>query len=228
MGARASVPALTITAGGLLMKLVLPAISVTLAVSASGCANLERSRDLANPKVPPTVTGMQVCSNCHGVDGNSVSPNFPRLANQPKEYLANELRNFKTHNRSNLMDADYMWGMSKNLTPEQIDGLAEYFSKQTAKPIPARDAQRAELGRKIFEQGIPEKKVPPCEACHGPRAQGFGSMPRLASQHMAYLVREMHEFKETEGRAGTPMTSITHLLDPRDMETVAIYLQGLP
>ena len=57
----------------------------------SGCSNLERSRDLANPAVAPAVTAVQVCSICHGIDGNSVSPNFPRLAAQPAGYLVAQL-----------------------------------------------------------------------------------------------------------------------------------------
>ena len=59
------------------MNKTLLALAAGLAVIGSGCSNLERSRDLANPNVPPAVTAVQVCSICHGIDGNSVSPNFP-------------------------------------------------------------------------------------------------------------------------------------------------------
>ncbi len=65
------------------MKKILVTLAVELAAASSGCSNLERSRDLANPNVPATVTAVQVCSTCHGVDGNSISPNFPRIAGQP-------------------------------------------------------------------------------------------------------------------------------------------------
>ena len=50
----------------------LPALAILATLG--GCSNLERSRDLSNPMVSPAVTAVQVCSNCHGVDGNSISP----------------------------------------------------------------------------------------------------------------------------------------------------------
>ena len=173
---------------------------------------------------------MQVCSNCHGIDGNSISPNFPRLAGQPKEYLVNELNNFRIHHRSDQSAVDYMWGLTGSFTPEQIAGLADYFSGHVAKPIPfaERDAQRAERGRQIYEQGIPERETPPCGACHGPQGQGLQAIPRLASQHADYAVKSSAEFKDTEGRPGTPMKQITHQMSPDDMYDVAIYLQALP
>src|ERR1035437_8895695 len=96
----------------------LPVLAVLAAVS--GCSNLERSRDLANPAVPPAVTAVQVCSNCHGVDGNSVSPNFPRLAAQQTAYFVSQLENFRSHGRSDPAGFEYMWGLSHNLTDDQI------------------------------------------------------------------------------------------------------------
>jgi cytochrome c553 len=212
------------------MKPILVAISVAMATVGSGCTNLQRSRDLANPKVPPKVTAMQVCSNCHGIDGNSISPNFPRLAGQTKPYLINELNGFHVRHRSDQAGMDYMWGMARSLTPEQIDGLADYFSGQTARPIPVRgkDAQRAELGRLIYEKGIPEEETPACGICHGPQGQGLQAIPRVASQHREYLFKELYEFKELNGRPGTPMTPITHNMSLDDMHAVAIYLEALP
>ena len=73
---------------------------IAAAMSIAGCANPERSRDLANPAIDPAVTAKQVCSVCHGVTGNSVSPNFPRLAGQSADYLEAQLKNFRSHQRS--------------------------------------------------------------------------------------------------------------------------------
>ncbi|MGZ3158772.1 MAG: c-type cytochrome [Burkholderiaceae bacterium] len=71
-----------------------------LALLVAGCSNVERSRDLANPNVPPAVTAVQVCSACHGNDGNSTSPNFPKLAGQQSEYFIKQMKEFRSHNRS--------------------------------------------------------------------------------------------------------------------------------
>ena len=58
-------------------RFVLPLIACSLLVA---CANPERSRDLANPAIAAVTIAQQVCSDCHGVTGNAVSPNFPNLA----------------------------------------------------------------------------------------------------------------------------------------------------
>jgi cytochrome c553 len=193
-----------------------------------GCTNLERSRDLANPAVPAKVTAMQVCSICHGIDGNSVSPNFPRLAAQQSAYLVAQLENFRSHHRSDPPGFQYMWGISQHLTDEQFAGLAEYFSSQKARPNTQLDPALMAAGKDIFENGVPSKEVLPCEACHGEKAQGLATFPRLANQHQDYLVKQLHVFQETEGRPGTPMKQITHLLSNQEMNAVAAYLQAFP
>ena len=196
--------------------------------TASGCANLERSRDLANPKVPPAVTAVQVCSVCHGVDGNSASPIFPRLAGQMPGYIASQLEGFRNHSRSNPAAYQYMWGISRHLTDEQIQGLAEYFAKQTPQANAQGDAQLAAAGKVIFDNGIPDRGTPPCMACHGAKGEGMATFPRLANQHQDYLVKQLHVFKETEQRPGTPMKEVSQPLTHQEMQAVAAYLQGMP
>ena len=172
--------------------------ALAILTSAGGCANVERSRDLSNPNVPPAVTATQVCSNCHGVDGNSVSPNFPRLAGQNPGYLATQLENFRSHQRSDPPGFEYMWGISHHLSDDQIKGLAEYFAKQVPQVNAPVDARLMAAGKAIFENGVSDKEVAPCMACHGPQAQGIASFPRLAGQHQDYLVKQLHVFQETE------------------------------
>lgn len=204
-------------------------LALALATIGAACTNLERSRDLANPNVSPAVTAVQVCSNCHGVDGNSVSPNFPRLAGQQQAYIVTQLENFRSHQRSDPPGFEYMWGISHSLTDAQIKGLADYFSKQVPLPNDAKvDAQQVAAGKVIFENGVPAKEAPPCIACHGAKAEGLATFPRLANQHQDYLVKQLHVFQETEGRPGTPMKQVTHLLTPQEMEDVAAYLQAFP
>jgi cytochrome c553 len=210
------------------MKKTILSLAVALAALGSGCSNLERSRDLANPNVPPAVTAAQVCSNCHGLDGNSVSPNFPRLAGQQEAYIVAQLENFRSHHRSDPPGFEYMWGISGKLSDDQIKGLADYFSKQVPSPNASIDAAQITAGREIFEKGIPAKETAPCFVCHGPTGEGMASFPRLANQHQDYLVKQLHVFQETEGRPGTPMKQITHLLTHEEMEAVAGFLQAFP
>jgi cytochrome c553 len=210
------------------VKTITAASASALAFAVVGCTNLERSRDLSNPNVRPEVTAAQVCSNCHGVDGNSVSPNFPRLAGQRAGYLVSQLQNFRNHHRSDPEGFEYMWGISHKLGDDQIKGLADYFAKQVPRPLGAVDAQRMKAGKDIYEKGVLSKESPPCISCHGQKAEGIASFPRLAWQHQDYLVKQLQVFRETEGRPGTPMKQVTHLLSNQEIKAVAGYLQAFP
>ncbi len=204
-------------------------LATMVVVLANGCTNVERSRSLADPAVRPAVTAMQVCATCHGVDGNAVSPNFPRLAGQPAGYLSAQLQNFRSHQRSDPEGFFYMYGMTRKLTDEQIKGLSEYFSTQVPTPNEGTaDAQKIAQGREIYQKGIPAKEVAACMACHGAKGEGIASFPRLAYQHQSYLVAQLHVFQDTEGRPDTPMKQVTHLLSPQEMQAVAAFLQAFP
>jgi len=206
-----------------------PILIAMTAIVAAGCATPDRSRNLNSPAVSASTVAQQVCSNCHGIDGNSVSPNFPRLAAQTGPYLIEQLREFRAHDRSDPAGFEYMWGLSRHLTDAQIDGLATYFSSQAATGnAPAKDEALAEAGKAIFENGKPERNLLACKTCHGDRAQGNAAIPRLAGQHSDYLVKQLYVFQRTEQRPeGAVMKAITHLMDPTDMDAVAAYLQGL-
>ena len=203
------------------------AAGIVLAALA-GCSTLERSRDIGNPAVRGDTLAVQVCSNCHGVDGNSTSPNFPRLAGQPEAYVALQLKSFRAHDRRDPAGYEYMWGLSRKLTDAQIDGIAAYFHAQAPRPNPAGAGRAAADGRTIFENGLPEQRVPACAGCHGAGAEGRDQFPRLAGQHADYLVKQLVLFQRTETRpAGAAMKEVTHDLQRSQMAAVADYLQGL-
>lgn len=203
---------------------------LALATLGAACTNLERSRDLGNPKVPAETLAAQVCSNCHGLDGNSISPNFPHLAGMPEAYLEKQLKAFKGHNRLDPAGFEYMWGLSRFLSDEQIRGLAAYYAKQQAvSPGPSGNHQLVAEGQRIFEQGLPEKSIPPCGACHGESGQGNGDFPRLAFQHEDYLFKQLTVFQRTDERPeGAVMKTIAHGLEPSNMKAVAAFLQEFP
>lgn len=67
-----------------------------------------------------------VCAACHGPDGNSTAPNFPRLAGQHEDYLKIALHRYKTKERVNAI----MNGQAASLTDKEIADLAAYFASQ--------------------------------------------------------------------------------------------------
>lgn len=206
-------------------------LAVLIAASAlsSACADLSRSRDLGNPKVPPVTLAEQVCSNCHGLTGNSISPNFPNLAGQVEAYSIAQLKEFKSHGRQDPAGFEYMWGLSRSLTDEQINGLAAYYAAQ--KPALQRTegpADRLAAGRTIFENGMSAKEVPACVGCHGAQGEGMATFPRIAGQHADYLVKQLVVFQRTDERPeGSIMKTVAHALSRQDIEDVAAYAQTL-
>jgi len=194
------------------------------------CSPIERSRDLANPKVPAATLAEQVCSNCHGQGGHAVSPNFPNLAGQTAPYLAAQLSQFKRHSRQDPAGYEYMWGLSRSLSDGQIQGLADYYAEQQPQAQPLEgDASRLQAGKLVFDNGVPGKNIPACAACHGAQAQGQAAMPRLAGQHADYLIKQLMVFQRSDDRPeGSIMKTVAHDLTPENILDVTSYLQSLP
>lgn len=202
---------------------------LSLAAVVASCTNLSRSRDIGNPDVSGQTLAQQVCSNCHGVTGVSISPNAPNLAGQQEKYLVGQLKEFRSHDRRDPAGFEYMWGIARTLTDRQIDELAKYFSAQ---PMPAQSVERAPAmvtaGRSIFVQGISVQGVPPCGSCHGESGSGRENFPRLAGQHADYVVKQLTVFQRTDERpAGSVMKTVAHKLTNADIDNVAAFVQTL-
>jgi len=211
------------------MKTTTLGLLVAVASMTVGCANEERSRDLGNPKVSATTLAQQVCSNCHGITGNAVSPNFPNLAGQIEPYVIAQLNAFKSHGRSDPAGFEYMWGLSRSLTEDQIKGLAAYYASQTPvrQPIES-DPLPIEAGKAIFEHGVSAESVPACSSCHGEQGQGIGIFPRLAGQHADYVMKQLAVFQRTDERpAGSLMKTVAHGLTQQNIDDVAAYVQTI-
>jgi cytochrome c553 len=197
---------------------------------AGGCANLTRSRDTANPEVSGPTLAMQVCSNCHGPTGNSVSPNFPNLAAQQEAYIVSQLQAFRGHSRIDPKGFEYMWGLSHNLTDKQIQELATHFANQKLEPQRIEGKpERIAAGKTVFTDGVPGKSIPACASCHGPDGMGNAAFPRIAGQHADYLVKQLTVFKRTNERpGGIVMQNVAHELTKENIENVSAYLQAMP
>ncbi|HET8694507.1 MAG TPA: c-type cytochrome [Aquabacterium sp.] len=202
---------------------------ILLLGSLAACSNLDRSRDLANPDVSGRTLAQQVCSNCHGVTGASVSPNFPQLAGQQAGYLEAQLKGFRSHQRHDPAGFQYMWGLSRSLTDRQITELANYYAGQTPMSHPSEGTQEdIQAGQKIFQSGAADHQVAACFACHGDHAQGNGTIPRLAGQHADYVIKQLKVFQRGDERPeGAIMTTVSHNLSDGDIRHVAAYVASL-
>ena len=78
-----------------------------------------------DPAQTPAVV-KQTCASCHGIDGNSTGPAFPKLAAQVPQYLRKQLADFKSGARKNPI----MSGMAAGLSSREMDAVAAYFGAQ--------------------------------------------------------------------------------------------------
>ncbi|MGB0750519.1 MAG: c-type cytochrome [Gammaproteobacteria bacterium] len=67
-----------------------------------------------------------VCMGCHGPDGNSTNPIWPKLAGQHAAYLVKTLKDFKSGARKDPS----MNAMVAPLTDEDIENIAAYYASQ--------------------------------------------------------------------------------------------------
>ena len=203
--------------------------ALAMAAVVAGCASPDRSRDLGNPQISAVTLAQQVCSNCHGLTGNAVSPNFPNLAGQTRAYIIAQLNGFKKHDRRDPAGFEYMWGLSRSLTDAQIEGLASYYASQRPMHQPVEGASaRVAAGKAIFQGGVPAKNIPACVTCHGSEGRGNDTFPRIAGQHADYVVKQLLVFQRTDERPeGAVMQTVAHELAREDIENVAAYVQAL-
>jgi cbb3-type cytochrome c oxidase subunit III len=194
-----------------------------------GCHDLERSRSIDNPAVAGKTIALQVCSNCHGATGVSVSPMFPKLAGQQRQYLIDQLTDFKTHSRADPNAKRFMWGFT-HLTETQINELATYFSSQQAAALGDHGNRKLiDEGKAIYASGLPDKGVAACVSCHGQHGEGAGQFPRLAGQHADYVVKQLLVYQRTEDRPrGATMKAICNNMSEQEFRAVAAYVEALP
>ncbi|NIE56843.1 cytochrome c [Burkholderia sp. Ax-1735] len=210
------------------MNKVVHIVSIAAVLVGVSCHDLERSREVDNPAVPGKTIALQVCSNCHGATGVSVSPTFPKLAGQRKEYLVDQLTDFKNHTRSDPNAKRFMWGFT-HLTDAQIDDLATYFSSQHVTLGDTGDLLLISEGKSIYMSGVPDKGVAACIGCHGQHGEGMSRFPRLAGQHADYVMKQLKVFRETDTRPrGAVMKSVCSNMSEQDMRAVAAYVEAFP
>jgi len=167
-----------------------------------------------------------VCAACHGVDGNSPSDMFPKLAGQGEAYLIKQLHEFKSGVRKNAVMAP----MVAALTEQDMADLAAYFSANKTTPG-AVSEELVEAGRNLFRAGNKESGVPACMACHGPTGAGVpaAKWPALSGQHSAYVEAQLKSFAAGT-RSNDPnsmMRDIAGKMKEKEMKAVAAYIAGL-
>jgi cytochrome c553 len=229
-----------------------PALAQTTAESAAKPAGAAPAAAEPTPAAPPTAaaagpldpfahgsaqngaTKSAVCSSCHGPNGNSSNPEWPRLAGQSAIYIAEQLRLFRAGTRNNPI----MKPLAASLSDQDISDLAVYYEAQTVSGLEA-DPSFWKAGSALYRRGDKARNIPACVACHGPVGRGnlAAGYPALRAQESVYVVKQLNDYASGARYTGTNvaqqdpnsamMLTIAKRLTPEDIRNVASYVQGM-
>jgi cytochrome c553 len=166
-----------------------------------------------------------VCAGCHGEDGNSLIPMFPKIAGLQEEFIAKQLRDFMNGRRK----SDVMGPVVAQLKPEDIAPLAAYFSGKQLRPGQVTDKKAADLGKLIFFDGNEDTGVPACVGCHQPQGAGHGIYPRIGGQQAEYVIQQLKNFAagDRSNDVSRFMRVTAKRMSEEEIQSVAAYLVGL-
>lgn len=197
------------------LMVVLAGLAVGVATSVWADGNVEAGK-----------TKSATCAACHGADGNSVNPEWPKLAGQHPNYIVKQLTNFKEDARVNAS----MSPMAKPLSEQDMADLAAYFSSQ-AKKMGEADQTKVGLGEQVYKGGNNATGVAACAACHGPTGAGnpAANFPSLNGQHATYVKAQLLNFRSgaRANDAGKMMRNVAAKMSDAEIDSVAEYIAGL-
>ena len=168
-----------------------------------------------------------MCGACHGADGNSMAPSFPKLAGQGERYLLKQLHDIKGGARVVVP----MTGMLTAMSEQDLEDIAAYFSAQNMS-VGAADPALVARGEELFRGGKLEQGMPACTGCHSPNGAGndAAGFPQLGGQHADYIALQLTHFREGERTNDGDtkiMRAIAEKLSNKDIAALSSYIQGL-
>ena len=158
-----------------------------------------------------------VCQSCHGAaDGVPINADTPILAGQEYYYLYVQLKDYKAGRRAN----DVMSAMAATLTKDEMKALAEHYSSMEWTKSPS------EIDDSLAANGSSALSAGQCSQCHS-TYQGDSRVPRLAGQHLPYMLQTMKDFKNKVRLNSPAKGSLMDSFSDEDLAAMANYLSGL-
>jgi cbb3-type cytochrome c oxidase subunit III len=209
------------------MKILAWSASFTIAVLSvlpAGAHAADRSADAGAGK-----TKAGVCAACHGADGNSTNPIWPKLAGQNAKYLEQQVHAIKSQERDNPAAAT-MRPLVAGLSDDDIRDIAAYYAEQAGTAESAAPGQ-VELGQRLYRGGDADAAIPACMSCHGPAGHGnsLAGYPKVSGQHAVYTAEQLRAYRS--GTRATDqnemMRTVAKRLSDAQIEALASYISGL-
>ena len=172
------------------------------------------------------------CAACHGADGNSISPDWPKLAGQNQRYLFDQLNYFKNGERENVLMSSVVPLLMAYSDQDLLNISAFYASKTQTNGQAEDDEELLALGEALYRSGNMKKAIPACTACHSVNGAGNAQagFPRVSGQQKGYLISTLQEYRDLTRNAGDyslVMQSASQNLKDSDIEALANYMHGL-
>ena len=172
------------------------------------------------------------CAACHGADGNSISPDWPKLAGQNQRYLYDQLNYFKNGERENVLMSSVV-PLLMAYSDQDLLNISAYYASQTQTNGQAEDnAELLALGEALYRSGNMKKAIPACTACHSVNGAGnaLAGFPSVAGQQKAYLASTLKAYRSGEREAGDyalVMQAVSKNLSDDEIDALANYMHGL-
>lgn len=190
-----------------------------------------------------------VCAACHGPDGNSPAPTFPKIAGLGEAYLLKQLEDIQAWDNASGEDKattgraiPEMTGMLKGLSEQDLADMAAFYASQNMQLSGAREQEvrvnsgamvnGLALGEQVYRAGNHDTGVPACTGCHSPTGQGNApaAYPRLGGQYAEYIEKQLKAFRAGErvnDGEGMMMRLVAKNMSDAEISAVANYIAGL-
>jgi cytochrome c553 len=191
-----------------------------------------------------------MCAACHGSDGNSPAPTFPKIAGLGEKYLLKQLRDVqawdlekdaakKPRTGRTILE---MTGMLAGFSDQDLQDIAAFYASQSIQLSGAKEitvltnagieVDALELGERVFRSGNLANGIPACTGCHAPDAHGNApaGYPRLSGQYAEYIEKQLLAFRSGKRiNDGEPMTMrlVADKMSDAEIKAVANFIAGL-
>jgi cytochrome c553 len=178
-----------------------------------------------------------MCAGCHGSDGNSMVPSFPKLAGLGEKYMTAQLRMIKSGERVIVE----MTGILDASTDQDLQDMAAFYDSKAMAISGAQDitlvgisdpAEALALGENVYRGGNMKTGVAACTGCHSPSGKGNNpaGYPALGGQYADYIEKQLLAYRRGERASGGNakiMQGVAANLSDKEIKAVANYISGL-
>lgn len=163
-----------------------------------------------------------LCQGCHGEDGNSPTPESPKIAGQYAAYIQKQIRDYQSGIRQDPVMSEIAATVTNN---QDLLDISAYFASQ--EPMKPATPISNPAGKARFMSGMG------CISCHVADSKNTVPIdplaPVLGGQYKDYLVKQIKAFKDrsrNNDKSGM-MFFITSSMSDRDIEDVSEFASGL-